>query len=314
MGAEGFVDVICPGDRFDRWHQATCRDFSRTECVRVPDGHFDARISLLGIAGLTMNRIESVTEPSDPIEVTRSKHDIRQDPRDYFMVWVAETPGTTFSQAGREVVLHTGDLVLHDQAQPFGIGFRGHAKARMLSIPRPLITARIGSAHNITARRVSGQGKLGSFAGEVLRQFARISAEDAAAERMAGSVLDILATAFETECGIEDAGGQRLALVQKYMIDRMADPDLDLEGVAHGCGLAPRTVNRLFARDGTTPIRWLWAQRLAAAHRALIEGRFSRVTDAALMSGFNDLSHFSKAFKATYGMSPRTLLAKRRNR
>ena len=68
--------------------------------------------------------------------------------------------------------------------------------------------------------------------------------------------------------------------------------------------MAPRTLNRLFAAESTTPIRWLWRQRLAASYKALAEGHVRQVIDAAFSCGFSDPSHFSRAFKAEFGLSP----------
>jgi len=87
----------------------------------------------------------------------------------------------------------------------------------------------------------------------------------------------------------------------------LQDPELTAERIARANHIAPRTLNRLFAADGTTPIRWLWQQRLSAGFTALAEGQVSQVTDAAMNFGFNDLSHFSRAFKKTFGCSPQSL-------
>jgi AraC-like DNA-binding protein len=40
----------------------------------------------------------------------------------------------------------------------------------------------------------------------------------------------------------------------------------------------------------------------------LSEGRVKRVSQAAFDSGFNDLSHFGRAFKKRYGLLPLSLL------
>ncbi len=48
----------------------------------------------------------------------------------------------------------------------------------------------------------------------------------------------------------------------------------------------------------------------AAARSELLclkEGHARNVTEAALRFGFSDLSHFSRAFRKVYGMSPLTL-------
>jgi transcriptional regulator GlxA family with amidase domain len=66
------------------------------------------------------------------------------------------------------------------------------------------------------------------------------------------------------------------------------DPELDLVTIARRKNMAARTLNRLFAQEGTTPIRWLWGQRLAAAYQALADKRLGRVTDAAFNFGFSE--------------------------
>ncbi len=73
------------------------------------------------------------------------------------------------------------------------------------------------------------------------------------------SALDIFATMLQTEL-TDDAprhGDDRLARVKAYVLAHLDDPELDLDAIATAQSIAPRTLNRLFAREGTTPIRWL---------------------------------------------------------
>lgn len=63
-----------------------------------------------------------------------------------------------------------------------------------------------------------------------------------------------------------------------------------------------------FKRDfgkvfGLSPGRWLMQKRLAEAHR-LIKDEGKRPSDIYLDLGFENLSHFSFAFKKTFGKSP----------
>jgi AraC-like DNA-binding protein len=52
----------------------------------------------------------------------------------------------------------------------------------------------------------------------------------------------------------------------------------------------------------------VWKRRLDAAFRVLEEGRVHQVSQAALQCGFNDLSHFSRAFRNAFGVTPSSLL------
>ncbi len=312
MNLEPARIAVRPGDRFDHWHQVTCRDFSRTECHRVPRRRFDAFVSIRDFAALKINHIGSSTDGGDAIRVTRTPDDIRRDSRDCFMLWLADGGDTVFRQHGREVRMRAGDLVLHDQAQPFCLHFSGDSRAITLTIPRPLLIARLPDAAVLTAHGIPGDSQLGRFAGAVVRQLDQF--EDGIGhgmvDRLANSALDIIATAFEARfLGAPGQGhaGERLDRVKRYILANLHDATLDLETIAAANGMSPRTLNRLFAREGATPVRWLWQARLAAAHRMLSGPRAVPVTEAALACGFSDVSHFSRTFKATFGRAPRLL-------
>jgi len=89
------------------------------------------------------------------------------------------------------------------------------------------------------------------------------------------------------------------------MRSNLHDPALDVGSIARALNTSPRTLNRAFAANGTTPMRWLWRQRLDAAHRALALDRARSVMDIAFSYGFSDVSHFNRVFRKAFGTSPR---------
>lgn len=299
------VTAVRPSDGFDHWHQVTCRDFSRTECRRAPQA-FRARVAIRRFGPLAVNDIWSTTSQDERIHVTRSPQDIRKDPRDYFMLWLSLGGETILSQCGREAPLHPGDMVLHDQSQPFALEFGPRARAMMVSIPRPLLTARLADAATLAARAIPRTSKLGALCGTLMRQMTDIDqVSDRVVGRLSQSALDMFVATLEGELIVEPPHGDpRLERAKTFIRAHLHDPDLDLETIAKAQNMAPRTLNRLFAAEATTPIRWLWQQRLALSYRALSEGQVRQVTDAALDYGFSDLSHFSRVFKAAFGKTP----------
>ncbi len=67
-----------------------------------------------------------------------------------------------------------------------------------------------------------------------------------------------------------------------------------------------RTIHKRFEAAETSFGRALLDLRLDASRRALADPRCDglSVTQIAYGAGFNDLSHFTKAFRARFGMPP----------
>jgi len=79
---------------------------------------------------------------------------------------------------------------------------------------------------------------------------------------------------------------------------------IDLNQFAYLTGRSLATFKRDFNRIyKTTPNRWIQQQRLKDAYY-LIKEKKQKSSDVYLEVGFKDLSHFSFAFKKTYGIAP----------
>jgi len=304
--------VVVAGDSIDHWHDVTCRDYSASEYRRETGEPFSASIYRRQFGTLSLSDVSS--SGFGAASLIRSESDIRKDPRDHFMVFLVEEGGVSVLQEGRGMTAQAGDLFLYDQARPFTLEFQNSYSGIMVNIPRPMLETRLPSASRLIAQRISGETKLGELAGTVVRQIMGLDDQlkDVAVDRLGGSALDILATTLDAQASNELAMTSRhhrlLEQVKTYMIAHLHEPGMDLETIARAQNMAPRTLNRVFATEGTTPIRWLWHQRLTASHRALTEGRVRNVTEAALNFGFSDLSHYSRAFKSAFGTSPHALV------
>lgn len=308
--------AVKSGDGFELWHQVTCRQFSVTQCRSVVERDFRAQISMREFGALGIFDYLSQTPPDDLITVTRRPADIRKDHRDHFQLWLMLAGQSSLAQQDRTARVETGDLMLQDQSLPFDLELGQLAHALMVVIPRSLLSSRLPTTNRLGARRISGESQIGILIASIVRQLSQMEdpMDDRAQGRLAASLLDILATALEQQNNPPSGGFKRQHLLDKvkqHIIANLHDSELDLEAIASARNIAPRTLNRLFAKEGTTPIRWLWQQRLAASYSALCEGKTTRVTDIALDFGFKDLSHFCRTFKATYGRSPRSLMRRK---
>ncbi len=309
----GAQNIVGASQCFEQWHHATCHNYSITDYRRTRQGPFRGHISARSFGALTVSQLASFAS-ENRIEVLRGGSEIRGDPRDYFMLLLVYCGDVGFAQNGRTTRLMDGDMVIYDQARPFTMEFGGDTRQIIVTIPRPLLVSRLPEVERFTARRIASASKLGALTATVVRQLVEFetSLDEDVANRVGASALDILATTLEAEFS-EDTEGEgrhhaRLARVKRYVIAHLDDPEMTIESIAAAQNLAPRTLHRLFSAEGTTPIRWLWQQRLSASYKALAEGRIRHVTDAALSFGFTDLSHFSRVFKKTFGHAPHTLV------
>lgn len=94
-----------------------------------------------------------------------------------------------------------------------------------------------------------------------------------------------------------------IAAVVELMEQSLEDP-LEMPGLARTVGLSPRQIERLFKRHlGLSPQCFYMQLRLARAHRLLCFSSLA-ISEVAVACGFQSLSHFSRQFRAAYGLSP----------
>src|ERR1700733_2611623 len=309
LSAQNIVGV---SQCFEQWHHATCHNYSVTDYRRTSRGPFGGHISARSFGALTVSELSSSASESRT-EVIRGSAEIRADPRDHFMLLLVYCGDVALAQSGRMARLLNGDMIIYDQAKPFTMEFGADTHQIVVTIPRALMTSRVPEVDRFTARRIASASKLGALTATVVRQLVEFEAslDEDVANRLGASALDILATTLEVEFSGDAEGKgrnhERLTRVKRYVVANLHDPEMTVDSIAAAQNLAPRTLHRLFSAEATTPIRWLWQQRLSASYKALAEGQIRHVTDAALTFGFTDLSHFSRAFKKTFGHAPHTL-------
>lgn len=294
---------------FHQWHELSCKAFSMSACRRPSNGAFQASIARSRLGALDL---ADTCVPEKGITMTRGAAEIGQDGRDHFMMFLVKGGRVDFRQGERSVTAKRGDLLVYDQSTPFSMTFEYH-QAMLVNVPRTLLSTRLVGVEQVWGTAVSGASPLGGLLAGMVQRLGAFEQDTAKSviDRVVGATLDILASALE-----EDPANQRsqspdchrlLPKVERYMLDRLQDPNLNLASIASALNMAPRTLSRVFAAKGTTPIRWLWKQRLAASYRALEERQFANVTDAALHFGFSDMSHFSRSFKQEFGVLPHSL-------
>lgn len=98
---------------------------------------------------------------------------------------------------------------------------------------------------------------------------------------------------------------RRIAAAVAYINEHYISEPLSVEGLARMCDITPEYFRKIFrVAHGISPCKYIANLRLKRMAELLASGMYS-VTEAAALSGYEDLSYCSRAFKKKYGVSAR---------
>ncbi len=295
---------VHPRDRLAYWHDFVCDNLVQADCTVRRDQPFSGEVRVASAVELRIVECAGTLQ-----SVTRSKHHIARDRADGFGLVIQHLGGNVLSQDGREAVLGPGDFVLLDTTRPFRIGINSGFAQTVVMLPRSTLLRRLGAPEPYIGRHIDGATGVGGMLSPLLRALpASLEAMTAAArERVADNILDLVATALlsEVEHGPLSAG-MTLVRVKLWIETHLGEP-LSAERIAAACRLSARYLNRLFEREETSLMRYVWERRLARSNAELRDPamRHRHIGEIAFAAGFNDLSHFSRAYRARYGCAPK---------
>ncbi|KAA8562767.1 Transcriptional activator NphR [Pseudomonas extremaustralis] len=308
MPAVYSTDEISLKERFTFWNDVICKTYLTVDCAPVAGCPVSGRVSIR-----QLGRIEISEVYSPAMVYNRSNNELRGNHEEHYQLVLLLDGEGALRQDGRDVVLAPGDIALYSASRPSTFSSFG-SRTMVFKIPRQVLAHHIVDADRLTAVKMSSYSPLTSMVGNLMRESFVISECTglASQEKFVGGVLDIVGVSLETIAGVRKESsvkGNLLEKVKRHIADNIADSELQVETIAHRNNVSVRTLNRLFAAEQTTAVKWLWSQRLAASYEMLAQRKVRQVSEAALNCGFNDLSHFSKAFKREYMISPNEVLA-----
>lgn len=303
------LEVADARERFDYWHDAVCSQFvsanSRVKCRK----DFGACLVTRNVGALSVSEMRA-----PPHFWSREPKHVRADEHDELLLSIMLEGTGHLEQNGRSVEQRPGDIVLYDTNRPFFYDLG--AEILLLKIPRRLLLSRVADIGNVTAVVLNRNLPIGSLVVEAVRQLAKLefpgNSEAISGPKFVSAVLDLIAVLIDLGSGdrrdLNSSQMDRFERIQRYVALNLGDHNLSIERMAEHGAMSTRTLNRVFAKIGTTPMRWVWQQRLEASHCAFFEGRAKSVTEVASQFGFSELSHFSRSFKAKFGASPEQVL------
>lgn len=217
------------------------------------------------------------------------------------------------AQDGRESRIEPGDLFIIDPTRPFYIE-TGEIHTHSVYVSARVLRQHVPEVDQITARAItcrSGPAQLFKQTVESVFQLTPLL-DNNSADHIAEALLHLLTPALRSGLSDQTRLPTRLEShhrqrIFRFIRENLSDSSLDALTVAKAVNLSPRHVYQIFDEGGKPLMKWVWAERLARCKRDLAQSTLQTrsISEIAYAWGFNNMSHFSRAFKAEFGITPR---------
>ena len=301
------VDIMSTGtvaarEKVAYWREAVCSAVFGISVETMPE-QFSARITARNAGPLRFAMSESTA-----YQISRSPQQIEATPSDHYSIYL-QLAGQTVSSMNDEIfTFNANDIGVYDGRQPFRSMHGGRRAIAVL--PRAMIERRAPWLTRRTHHKLAADTP---FAELARRHVMTLTDPEAPLSEPAMSVLSenlcnliALASAETADPGRLQPELQ-LEAILAFCRQHLTDADLSPQRVADRLAMSVRTLHWRFKQTGQTFGRWVRENRLDGCAGALRDPshRALNISDIAYNWGFNDLSHFNKAFRARFNMTPR---------
>jgi AraC-like DNA-binding protein len=300
-------DDLPPRDRLPAWRDFYGPRVNGAAVEPAPNMPFRAEVTLRALPGFGLTTTES-----SPARYARTRRFLA-DGRDYFGLHLSFAGGAC-GQRGREVACGPCTAVLMNVAEagwivsPHAMRFWG------LWFHREKLNRRVAGLEDRVLQPIAADNQPMRYLVGYVRHLEEhgVLADPELARIAAVHLRDLFvlvlggrrdATMLAQGRGLRAA---RLQAIKRHIADNLGERGLTVGAVATRHRVAPRYVQRLFEREGTTFSEYVLNERLARVRKMLTNPRYARwtVTAIALEAGFGDVSYFNRRFRRRFGMRP----------
>jgi len=288
-------------DAFDYWMEVACANIAKHEVKPFDRREFSAWMQAGLLAGL-------------PIACWGSApHNARagsNDTDDLLLLFHTRTEQVRF--AGHSIEMNSNGLVLFDTREAYVARAAEPIEAIGVHIPREVLAQRIRITRDVVNHPLPLEGDaalLTAFVREIVR-IGPSTLSPAAAAIAREQMMDLTAIVLGDRTGSLPRLGAAARFgtlrLRVFIESQLTNPDADAQSIAAGAGVSERHANRLLALEGTS-IRRLLIERRLDKCREMIEDPqhlHRSIRDIAFFYAFRNLSHFTRAFKDRFGLSP----------
>ncbi|MFI9612135.1 helix-turn-helix domain-containing protein [Streptomyces sp. NPDC052023] len=300
---------LSPADRVERWREAVSRAFVPLDVEALEEDPLPGRIVSDRLGAMRVVQVQA-----GPQIVRRGKRLIAQDGKEVLILTLQRGGTAVKEQDGRECLIGPGEFSLSDSSRPLRKTVQGEARFVSFQFPRRELRVRDGDLRTMTATAFSGREGSAAVVASCFASMARGAAsfDDCVGRRIAVTAIDLLALLIDERCGrlapqAPEAAAAITVRVKDHILRNLSDPDLSPPAIAAAHHISVRYLHKLFQFEGTTVGGWIRTQRLERCRRDLLRSPALGLGVAAVARrwGFVSASHFSRAFRTAYGVTPR---------
>lgn len=301
------TEGVPPARRREWLSEVIGREYARAEARALPTQPLFNEMTIYGEQDVRLSAIRS-----NAVAIERPLRPALPDSQDVYLAVVLLSGEYFLEQDERRVSLRPGDMTIYDATLPHKIFCPGAFSKLIVSLPRAVMRTHWPDMHSRLATPIPGDRGPGAIAASHIRTIAAHAAEltDECFAAATDHCVDLIALSVAERGGSRSARRGRAATLRRakrFVEMRLGDPGLDPSVTAKALGLSIRYLNALFETEGESLMRYVWARRLEKCRRDLLLDVGAPIGDIAYRWGFNDLSHFSRAFRRRFGISAREM-------
>jgi AraC-like DNA-binding protein len=300
------TDQVPPAARAGFWGDWVNRLFCGLKSDLYGDTDFEGRMTTVHAGDIVLTRLEANRH-----RVMRSSSLARASETAYLKIVAPYVGCAGVEQQGREAWVTPDQWSIYDTTDSYAVANPVRVEHLIVMVPKDRLVERGLALDPLMARRLGGSGGVARLALETMRSAYRElpGMSESAARGVGDAITQFVHLSMLDLAGIGTAMTQREALrerIKQHVNEHLADPQLSVDGIAHALNCSRRHLYNAFSEEPDGVAGYILRRRLETCRRSLANRADDHrsITDIAFSSGFSNMAHFSRVFRAHLGMPP----------
>ena len=296
-------------NRLASWREVYGRGIANVDIEPIGDEPFHAEVSFNLLPNVSI-----AAGSRSPAHYRATPELVGRVSKDVIVLSVLRSGQASATQFGQELIEGVGSASVLTPTDPSTSTMLTHGSFITLALSRPTIAALAPDYAQAFGRPIPGSN---AALGLLVRYLDVVRAGEeltnpAIGQSVSDHIIDLAALALGTRGDYAELARQRgakaarLAAIRSDILRTIGRNDLSTELIAARHGISSRYVRKLFEEDGSSFTTFVLGERVAKAHRMLIDRRYAHLNIAQIAneSGFGDVSYFNRAFRRHFGATP----------